>query len=34
MGNNTPTLDDDLFPIEEDVYTTTASPASERKSEC
>lgn len=35
MGNIYPMLDDDLFPKEEDdVYPTTASPASERKDEC
>lgn len=34
MGNIYPTLDDDLFPIEEDVHSTTASSTSEREGEC
>lgn len=42
MGNNSPTLDDDLFPIEEDVQqlfsaeypAAAASVAGERQGQC
>lgn len=32
MGNNAPTLDDDLFPIEEDVHSTATGSPGERQS--